>query len=90
MTLLMYARRKEWPLHDVEVDLSHDRVYVEDSERSEAGEGQMEQYSLAIRLYGDLSEEQRARMAHVATRCPVRRTLSAEPRFEETVEVVRG
>ena len=30
MTLLMYARRKGWPLEDVHVELTHDRLHAAD------------------------------------------------------------
>lgn len=89
MTLLLYARRKEWPLEDVEVDLAHDRVYVEDTEGVEGNSGQLDQYSLDIRLIGDIDDEQKERLAYIATRCPVRKTLAGVPRFEETVSVVQ-
>ena len=88
MTLLMYARRKEWALQDVEVDLAHDRVYVEDIEGVEGNDGLLDRYRLDIRLIGKLDEEQRERLAYIATRCPVRKTLAGVPRFEETVTVV--
>lgn len=88
MTLLLYARRKDWPLEDVEVDLQHDRVYVEDIEGVEGKSGLLDQYALDIRLIGDIDDEQKARLAYIATRCPVRKTLAGVPRFEETVTVV--
>lgn len=88
MTLLMYARRKEWALRDVEVDLAYDRVYVEDTDRVEGEGGLLDRYSLDIRLIGDIDEEQRERLAYIATRCPVRKTLAGVPRFEEDVTVV--
>lgn len=88
MTLLLYARRKEWPLEDVEVDLAYDRVYVEDSESAEGSGGQLDRYSLDIRLIGTIDDEQKERLAYIATRCPVRKTLAGVPRFEETVTVV--
>lgn len=90
MTLLLYARRKDWPLRDVEVDLAHDRVYVEDSEHSEDDGGLIDRYSIDIRLIGNIDEEQRQRLAYIATRCPIRRTLAGVPHFEEDVSVVRG
>lgn len=90
MTLLLYARRKEWPLQNVEVDLAHDRVYVEDVGGVESGDGLLERYSLDIRLVGDIDESQRERLAYIATRCPVRKTLSGTPHFEENVTVVPG
>lgn len=88
MTLLLYARRKEWALQNVEVDLAHDRVYVEDTEGVEIGDGLLQRYSLDIRLIGDINEEQRERLAYIATRCPIRKTLAGTPHFEETVTVV--
>ena len=89
MTLLMYARRKGWPLEGVEVDLDHDRVYVEDSVSTEKSTALNDRFSLDIRLKGNLSEEQRERLAHIAGRCPVRRLLTGIPSFQETV-IVQG
>ena len=88
MTLLMYARRKEWDLQGVEVDLAHDRVYVEDTEGVERDDGRIDRYSIDIRLIGDIDEGQRERLAYIATRCPVRKTLAGAPLFEESVEVI--
>jgi uncharacterized OsmC-like protein len=87
MTLLLYAQRNEWALKNMEVDLAHDRVYVDGGEN---GAGQLERYTLDVRLIGDIDGEQRDRLACIATRCPVRRTLAAVPHFQETVAVVPG
>lgn len=87
MTLLLYARRKGWQLDDVEVDLAHDRVYVQDTEGAERPGGQLERFTLDIRLFGDIDDKQKARLADIATRCPVRKTLSGDPVFVETVTV---
>ncbi len=88
MTLLLYARRKEWPLEGVEVDLAHDRVYVEDTESVESSGGRLDRFSIDIRLVGNIDEEQRTRLADIATRCPVRNTIAGVPKFRETVTVV--
>lgn len=88
MTILLYARRKEWDLRGVEVDLAHDRVYVDDSEHAEGEGGNIDRYSIDIRLIGAIDEEQRERLAYIATRCPVRKTLAGVPVFEESVDVV--
>ena len=87
MTLLMYARRKEWPLRDVRMQLEHDRIYEEDNVEVETDGGLLERYTLDIELVGELDEEQRERLAYIATRCPIRKTLSGTPHFEETVTV---
>lgn len=86
MTLLMYARRKNWPLQDVHVELTHDRDYVRDCEDCEGGEVKLERVRRHIRLIGPLSEEQRARLAEIAERCPVHRTLSAATWIEDVLE----
>ncbi len=91
MTLLLYTRRKGWPLEAVTVELDHQRVHRQDSEESESSAGAyMEVISRRIALHGDLTEEQRDRIAYIASRCPVSKTLRANPLVEDEVEVVSG
>jgi putative redox protein len=40
------------------------------------GEGKMNSIELELLLGGDLSDEQRQRLAEIAGRCPVHRTLT--------------
>jgi uncharacterized OsmC-like protein len=40
-----------------------------------------------ILLEGDLPEEQRVRLAYIATRCPIHRTLERVPSILDEVEV---
>ena len=35
MTLLLYARRKEWALERVEVDIQHDQIHADEAARIE-------------------------------------------------------
>ncbi len=65
MTVLMYARRKEWPVERVDVDVSMERR-----------PGQTAKLTRRIRLVGPLDEEQRARLLQIADKCPVHRILS--------------
>jgi putative redox protein len=76
MTVRLYAERKGWPLDDVAVDLSHDRVHAEDCAECETGEGSLSLIRRHVRLAGDLTDEQRARLHEIASRCPVHRTLA--------------
>lgn len=76
MTLRMYARRKGWPLEDVRVDLTHERVHATDCASCEETEGYVERIRVSVHVEGDLDEEQVARIKDIATRCPVRKTLS--------------
>ncbi|MBE0453294.1 MAG: OsmC family protein [Roseovarius sp.] len=73
MTLRMYARRKDWPLAHVSVDICHDKVHAQDADSR--AEAKVDRFVRTIRLEGDLSEEQRARLMEIADRCPVHRTL---------------
>ena len=73
MTIRMYARRKGWPLKGVSVDVSHDKVHAQDAEP--AADGRIDRFLRRIRLDGPLAPDQRARLAEIADRCPVHRTL---------------
>ena len=89
MTILLYARRKGWPLESVTVECSHERVHRRDLDDSEEREGAyISLIRLLILLRGDLSEQQRERIAWIAARCPVHRTLESRPRIEQQVELV--
>ncbi len=80
MTIRMYARRKNWPLDHVWVDVCHDKIHAADAE-APAGQ-KVDQFRRKIHLEGALTQEQRARLLEIADRCPVHRTL------EQSSEVV--
>jgi putative redox protein len=75
MTLRMYARRKGWPLEEISVDVSHDKVHAQDALPS--GPAKIDQFIRKIRLCGPLDAAQRARLLEIADKCPVHRTLEA-------------
>ena len=77
ITLFMYAGRRDWPLERVHIELSHDRVHADDCERCEEETGLVDVIKRKIRFEGPLDEEQRERLAYIATRCPVHKTLSS-------------
>ena len=78
MTLLLYARRKEWPLDSVYVELSHDRVHAKDCEECEENaDAMIELFRRYIVVKGNLDQEQVARLGQIAQRCPVHRTLTS-------------
>jgi putative redox protein len=77
VTLVMYARTKEWDLGEVTVDVDYDyrstpRVFEVD-----------------IRLTGELSEAQLERLEKVATACPLRRSIESGIEFVERIELRR-
>jgi putative redox protein len=78
ITVRMYAQMKGWPLSAVEVRLSHDRIHAEDCANCETQEGLVDHISKGLVLHGSLDADQRARLAAIAERCPVQRTLTRE------------
>jgi putative redox protein len=78
MTLALYARRKQWPLEGVSIELRHSRIHAKDCEECETKEGMLDRIERDIMLQGPLSAEQRQRLLEMADRCPVHRTLTSE------------
>ena len=78
MTVALYARRKGWPLERVTVRLRHSRIHATDCAECETKEGHIDRIEREIALAGALTEAQRARLAEIAERCPVHRTLVSE------------
>jgi uncharacterized OsmC-like protein len=83
MTLRLYADRKGWPLEAVEVHLRHDRLHARDCAECETREGFLDRISKQLSLRGPLDDEQRQRLAEIAERCPVQRTLQREIVIEQ-------
>ncbi|WP_425044281.1 alpha/beta fold hydrolase [Primorskyibacter sp. S87] len=80
MTIRMYARRKGWPLTDVSVDVSHDKVHAQDA--NQGGTGRVDLFTRRIRLGGPLDTEQTKKLLEIADKCPVHRTLEHGARVE--------
>ena len=78
MTLRLYARRNGWPLERVVVRLRHDKVHAQDCAECETKEGRIDRIERRIEITGALGEGQRGRLAEIADKCPVHRTLSAK------------
>ena len=66
MTLCMYAERKRWSLQGVQVRLAHSKIYAEDCVACDTKQGTLNQIDAEISLIGDLSEDQRQRLAELA------------------------
>jgi putative redox protein len=75
ITLLMYARRKNWDLASVSIDVNFRREETDEGETNV----RREFIESEISLTGDLSTEQRERLLEIAGRCPVHRTLVSGP-----------
>jgi uncharacterized OsmC-like protein len=78
MTIALYARRKQWPLTNVTVRLTHSKIHAADCAECETREGKLDRIEREITLEGDLDDTQRARLLEIAEKCPVHRTLVSE------------
>ena len=79
MTIRMYARRKNWPLDHVSVDVTHNRVHAQDAG---VDAGPLDQFTRTITLKGALDDTQRERLLQIADKCPVHRSLEAGAQIE--------
>jgi putative redox protein len=78
MTVALYARRKQWPLAEVTVRLSHTRIHASDCAECETKEGRLDRIDWTLEFRGDLDPRQRDRLLEIAQMCPVHRTLRSE------------
>lgn len=75
MTIRMYAERKKIALESVTVDVSHNKIHIEDCESCDTKVGKLDQFQRDISLKGTLTAEQRLSLLKIADKCPVHRTL---------------
>lgn len=76
-TLRMYADRKDWPLEEVKVH----------SELIENPENKTTSINRRIHLVGNLSDEQKNRLLHIANLCPVHKILSNPIEINTQIEI---
>jgi putative redox protein len=78
ITMEMYAKRKGWNVDGLRVDCEY----------LPAERGHPTQFNLIMKMPAHLDQEQIDRLAVIAARCPVHRTLEGEVAFDERVELV--
>lgn len=76
ITLSFYCQRKGWPLESVSVKYEYERVHADDcGECEDDALGWLDGVRSEIFVEGSFDEEQQKRLAEVAKRCPVHKTL---------------
>jgi putative redox protein len=85
-TLRLYANHKKIVLSGVDVELDFDRVHADDCQDCDLrGDGLIERIDVRVKLLGPFGEAQRKRLAQVAQRCPVHKTLAKGIHFVDSV-----
>lgn len=72
ITLRMYAERKGWELGEVDVDLTLEKS------------GEEDRIARTVRFSAPLTDEQRQRLAEIAEKTPVTKTIKAGAKIETT------
>ncbi len=79
MTVRWYARKQNWPLDRVEINISHQKVNASDLAEAEENSGKIDFFEKEVIVYGDdLTSEQRKKLVDIAAKCPVQRTLQSK------------
>jgi putative redox protein len=85
MTVHLYAAGKKWPLEQVVVTLSQERVHAQDCANCEDKGAMIHRIHKKLELIGVLDETQRARLLEIADKCPVHRTLTSRIEIESAL-----
>lgn len=87
ITLQLYCRHKGIVLKSVSASYDHNRVHADDcADCDDPKKGFYERVTSRIRIAGELDDAQRKRLAEVAERCPVHKTLTNGMQIEDRVE----
>ncbi|MCA1578944.1 MAG: OsmC family protein [Acidobacteria bacterium] len=86
MTVMLYARRKQWPVESVTVRLRQNRMHSKDCKECEQIDGYIHRIERIVSFTGPLTEEQRTRLQEIAHKCPVHKTLTSPIVITEAVD----
>lgn len=78
ITCRMYAERKGWDVEQIAIALRHEKRHAEDCQDCEDPKAVLDHFDVEIQFVGDLTDEQRARLAEIADKCPVHKTLHSD------------
>lgn len=87
LTLRVYADHKKMTLEGVDVSAEFDRVHAADCEDCDArSDGWLDRIQTHVIIHGVFDESQKKRLAQVASRCPVHKTLANAAHVVDTVD----
>ena len=83
-TIALYCKHKGLSLESVTTDYEFSRVHADDCiDCDEPKKGLIEQIISNVHIEGDFDDAQRKRLAQIAQRCPVHKTLANGVQFED-------
>ena len=84
LTIAMYCKHKKLSLQSVRASLDFARIHADDCKDCEMPDrGFIEQITSNIHISGDFDDAQKKRLAQIAQRCPVHKTLAHGIAFED-------
>ena len=84
VTLAWYCRHKKIALESVSTTYDFSRVHADDCEDCDIPDrGFIEKITSNVHITGDFDDAQRKRLAQIAERCPVHKTLAHGVAFED-------
>ncbi len=78
MTVKIYARRNDWSLEDLYVELKHHKSHEQDCENCEEPDSKIDNIEVELIVKGDLNDEQIDKLLNISKKCPVHRTLTSD------------
>ncbi len=89
MTLRMYADFKKIGLGRISVDVSHAKIHSADcaecTDEERSGGGKIDQFERRITVEGIVAPDFKAKIAEIADKCPVHKTLESGARVKTVV-----
>ncbi len=84
ITISWYCQHKKIPLESVSTTYDFSRVHADDCKDCDnPDKGFIEKITSNVHIEGDFDEAQRKRLAQIAQRCPVHKTLAHGVKFED-------
>ncbi len=84
ITISWYCQHKQIPLKSVSTTYDFSRVHADDCKDCDIPDkGFIEKITSNVHIEGDFDEAQRKRLAQIAQRCPIHKTLAHGIKFED-------
>ncbi len=91
VTLAWYCKHKGLPLKSVSATYDFSRVHADDCEDcDEPKKGLIEQITSNVHIEGDFYDAQQKRLAQIASRCPVHKTLAQGVKMHDNATFGNG